>query len=177
MKLILPLTFFFILSCQLFSQDFTLTKEKIPTTSEELINVRINEGKTQLPSDNDQMRLIQEQFLGTIYVVDEWILQQWNISTNMWPDDQVPHAGSKHRAPASESALRPNPEGCTSCSGPSGNRGARKRPGTGALSHKKACWWESPIEKAIQASPEEAAKAARRPAFHSLRAGCRRAGR
>lgn len=84
MKLILPFTFFFILSCQLFSQDFTLTKEVVPTTSEDLINARLNEGKSQLPSDNEQMRLMPEQFLGTIYVVDEWILQQWNAIANMW---------------------------------------------------------------------------------------------
>ena len=84
MKLMLPLTFFFIINCQVFSQDFTIKKEKIPTTSEDLINVRINEGKTQLPSENELMRIIEEQFLETIYVVDEWILQQWNTGTNMW---------------------------------------------------------------------------------------------
>ena len=84
MKLMLLFTFFLIINCQLFSQDYTLKKEKIPTTSEDLINVRINEGKTQLPSDNELMRLMSEQFLGTIYVVDEWILQQWNIGANMW---------------------------------------------------------------------------------------------
>ena len=84
MKLMLPITFFVILSCQVFSQDFTIKKEKIPTTSEDLINARFNEGKSQLPSDNDLMRVIEEQFLETTYVVDEWILQQWNTGTNMW---------------------------------------------------------------------------------------------
>ena len=84
MKLFLPLTFLFIISCQVFSQDFTIKKEKIPVTSEDLINARSNEGKTQLLSDNEQMRLVKEQFLTEIYVVDEWILQQWNTGTNMW---------------------------------------------------------------------------------------------
>ena len=84
MKLVLPLTFFFIISCQVFSQDFTIKKEKIPITSEDLINARLNEDKNQLPSENKQMRLMQEQFLAEIYVVDEWILQQWNTGTNMW---------------------------------------------------------------------------------------------
>lgn len=84
MKLILPFMFFFILSCQLFSQDFTIKKEKIPITSEDLINARLNEGKSQLSYENEQMRLMQEQFLAEIYVVDEWIFQQWNTGTNMW---------------------------------------------------------------------------------------------
>ena len=85
MRLMLPVTFFLIvLSCVVFPQDLMSKKEKIPNTSEDLIKARLNEGRELLPSENDQMKFIENQVLGSGYIIDEYIIQQWNTTTTMW---------------------------------------------------------------------------------------------
>ncbi|MEJ2507804.1 MAG: hypothetical protein P8Y81_16200, partial [Ignavibacteriaceae bacterium] len=83
LKLILSFSLV-LFSFQIFSQEFSDKSEKILNFSEEVFNKKLNENENLFLSENDKMRMMQEQILANTYIVDEYIIQQWNTTTNVW---------------------------------------------------------------------------------------------
>ena len=87
LKIRLILSYFFLIavSIPLFAQGLSNQPEKLHKNSDELIKARLNEGKLRISSTDDvETRVLYNQILDGVFVVDEYIYQQWDAGTSTW---------------------------------------------------------------------------------------------
>jgi len=83
-RLFLSYLFLIMIINQVCAQDLHNKPEKLPVTSEDLIKARFEKWKMNLLTDDDKTKIVHQQILDNIYVIDEYISQDWDAGSSMW---------------------------------------------------------------------------------------------